>query len=192
MKVVVLHGSSRKGGNSDALVERFLAGVGGETRRAVRHFYPIDMEIAHCRGCGACGTAASSGTCVTRDDMQEVYAAFSQSDVVVLAAPMFLGYMTSQLKTLFDRLEAIASPRHFGNKDFVLFATYCHHSGAMVDGLDRITRAFGSRMHALACRTYNEGAERDIPSQIFRTSWRLPSVSAARSRRHVAQWASEA
>ena len=159
MKVVVLHGSSRKGGNSDALVERFLAGVGGETRRAVRHFYPIDLGIAHCRGCGACGTAASPGTCVTRDDMQEVYAAFSQSEVVVLAAPTFSGYKTSQLKTLFDRLEAIASPRHFGNKDFV---TYRHDYESMVDGLDRITRAFESRMHALACRTYNEGAERDI------------------------------
>ena len=69
MKVVVLHGSSRKGGNSDTLAERFLAGMGGEERHEVRHFYTIEMHVAHCRGCGTCGTAASPETCAIRDDM---------------------------------------------------------------------------------------------------------------------------
>jgi multimeric flavodoxin WrbA len=163
VNVVVLHGSSRRGGNSDALADRFLAGLGTTDSDCIRHFYPIEMEIAHCRGCGTCAT----GMCAIDDDMREVYPAFSQADVVVLAAPMFWGYMTSQLKTLFDRLEAIASPRHFGGKDFVLFITYRHYYGSMVEWLGRITRAFGSTLHALTCQTYDADADRDVPITEF-------------------------
>ncbi len=163
MKVVVLHGSSRRGGNSDTLADRFLAGLGASEPHVIRHFYPIDMTIAHCRGCGACATLTSPEICVLHDDMQAVYPSFSQADVIVLAAPMFWGYMTSQLKTLFDRLEAIAAPHHFGRKDFVLLVTYRHYFGSMVEWLDRITRAFGSRMHAMTCQTYDPESERDIP-----------------------------
>jgi multimeric flavodoxin WrbA len=162
MKVVVLHGSARRGGDSDTLVDRFLAGMTESGTHEIRHFHAIDMRIAHCRGCGACGTPATSGTCVIRDDMQDVYPEFSQADVVVIAAPMFWGYMTSQLKTLFDRLETLASPHHFGNKDFVLFVTYRHYFGSMVEWLERITRSFGSRMHAMTCQTYDPQTERDV------------------------------
>ncbi len=163
MKVVVLHGSSRRGGNSDTLVDRFLAGLEEADAHEVRHFYPIDMSIAHCRGCGSC----SAGPCAIDDDMRSVYPAFSEAEVVVLAAPMFWGYMTSQLKTLFDRLEAIASPRHFGKKDFVLFVTYRHYFGSMVEWLDRISRAFGSRMHTMTCQTYDAQTDRDVPIAEF-------------------------
>lgn len=159
MRIVVLHGSSRQGGNSDTLVDRFLEGAGGAGAHEVAHFHAIEMAIAHCRGCGAC----RSGTCVVRDDMDAVLPAFSRADVVVLAAPMFWGYMTSQLKTLFDRLEAIASPEHFGGKVFVLFVTYRHYYGSMVEWLGRITSAFGSTMHALTCQTYDPMTDRDIP-----------------------------
>ncbi len=167
MKVVVLHGSARRGGDSDTLVDRFLAGMGEPEEHEIRHFYAIDMNIAHCRGCGACGLEGGTGVCVIRDDMQDVYPAFSEAHVVVLAAPMFWGYMTSQLKTLFDRLEAIVSPKHFGGKDFVLFVTYRHYYGSMVEWLGRITSAFGSRMHAMACRTYDPGTDRDVPIANF-------------------------
>jgi len=163
MRIVVLHGSARRGGNSDTLVDRFLDGAGGAGTHEVTHFHAIEMSIAHCRGCGGC----SAGTCVIQDDMQTVYPAFSHADVVVLAAPMFWGYMTSQLKTLFDRLEAVASPRHFGGKDFVLFITYRHFFGSMVEWLGRITRAYGSTMYSLTCQTYDPVTDRDVPIAEF-------------------------
>jgi multimeric flavodoxin WrbA len=75
---------------------------------------------------------------------------------------MFWGYMTSQLKTLFDRLEAIVSPKHFGNKDFVLFVTYRHYYGSMVEWLGRITRGYGSTMRVLTCQTYDPATDRDV------------------------------
>jgi multimeric flavodoxin WrbA len=164
MNVVVLHGSAHTGGDTDTLVDHFLNGLNAVGKHEITHFRPIDMEIAHCRACLSC---ASGNGCVIKDDMQDVYPAFSAADIVVVAAPMFWGYMTSQLKTLFDRLEAIASPAHFGDKDFVLFVTYRHYYGSMVEWLERITSGFGSRCHALTCQTYDPETDEDMPIARF-------------------------
>jgi len=162
MNVMVLHGSARTGGDTDTLAEHFLRGVGGEEKRTVTHFRPIDMEIAHCRGEACMGCSAGNG-CVVQDDMQAVYPVFREADVVVMAAPMFWGYMTSQLKTLFDRFEAVVSAEYFGGKDFVLLIGYRHYYGSMVEWLDRITKGFGSRAHAVLARTFDPGTGRDVP-----------------------------
>jgi len=163
MKVIVLHGSSRKGGNSDTLIDKFLAGMQEIVECDIDHFYAIDMNIAHCRGCGSC----KNGKCIIDDDMQKVYPVFSQADVVILACPVFWGYMTSQLKTLFDRLEAIASPEHFGGKEFIIFITYRHYYGSLAEWLDRIAKSFKSRSHAIACQTYDDKTNSNIPISEF-------------------------
>ena len=160
MKVIVLHGSARVGGDTDTLVDHFLKGLNAVGEHESTHFRPIELEIAHCRACMRC---SSGDGCIIEDDMQHVYPVFSNADIVVIAAPMFWGYMTSQLKTLFDRLEAIASAKHFGGKDFVLFVTYRHYYGSMVEWLERITSGFKSRCHVLTCRTYDPETEQDRP-----------------------------
>lgn len=160
VKVVVLHGSARKGGDTDALAEHFLRGLSESADHDVTHFRSIDMHIEHCRACMEC---ARGEGCVIDDDMQAVYPAFCEADVVVMATPMFWGYMTSQLKTLFDRLEAIVSERCFGGKDFVLLVGYRHYFGSTVEWLDRITEGFGSRLCAITARTYDPETGRDVP-----------------------------
>ncbi|MBU0595939.1 flavodoxin family protein [Candidatus Bipolaricaulota bacterium] len=160
MKVVVLHGSAHRGGDTDTLAEYFLQGLAESGPHKVTHFVPIDMNIAHCRACMQC--AKGSG-CVIADDMQVVYPAFRGADVVVLAAPMFWGYMTSQLKTLFDRLEAVVSAECFGDKDFALLIGYRHYYGSMIEWLDRISAGFGSRSHTIACQTFDPRTGRDVP-----------------------------
>lgn len=164
MKVAVLLGSAHRGGNSDTLAERLLDGMGSVGTHSIRRFRPSEMTVAHCQACELCH---EGGVCVMDDDMRDVYVAFSEADVVVIASPMFWGYMTSQLKTLFDRLEAIASPRHFGGKDFVLLITYRHYYGSMVEWLGRVTSAFGSRLHNLTCQTYDAKTARDLPITAF-------------------------
>ncbi len=160
MKVVVLHGSARTGGNTDTLAERFLQGLSNTGAHEVTHFRPIDMHIEHCRACMQC---AEGRGCVIDDDMQPVYPAFCDADVVVMATPMFWGYMTSQLKALFDRLEAIVSDRCFGGKEFVLLIGYRQYFGSMVAWLDRIAGLSGSRARAITVQTYDPETGKDIP-----------------------------
>ena len=156
-QVLVLHGSARRGGDTDTLADRFLAGLG--PKPDVRHFVPIEMNIAHCRACMQC---ASGTGCVIHDDMDAVYPALRDARIVILATPMFWGYMTSQMKTLFDRLESVVSPEYFGRKEFVLLVGYRHYYGSIVEWLDRIARGFGSRSHAVLCRTYDPQTATDL------------------------------
>ena len=160
MKVMVLHGSARRNGNTDTLAKCFLQGLEAVGTHDIRHIYAIDLHIEHCRACMQC---ADGRGCVIDDDMQAVYPAFRDADIVVLATPMFWGYMTSQLKTLFDRLEAIVSSDAFGNKDFVLLIGYRHYYGSMIEWLERITRFAGSRCHSIACQTYDPTTNKDVP-----------------------------
>jgi len=162
MKVMVLHGSARTGGDTDTLAEYFLRGLGGEDANEVTHFRPIEMEIAHCRGATCMQCAAGKG-CVVHDDMQAVYPVMREADIVVMAAPMFWGYMTSQLKTLFDRFEAVVSPTYFGNKDFVLLIGYRHYYGSMIEWMERITKGFGSRLHSVLAQTFDPEKGVDVP-----------------------------
>ena len=159
MKVVVLHGSARKGGDTDTLAEHFLGGLSESGDHEVTHFRPIDMHIEHCRACMEC---ARGEGCVIDDDMQAVYPAFCEAGVVVMATPMFWGYMTSQLKTLFDRLEAIVSETCFGRKDFVLLIGYRHYFGSMIEWLDRIAGLGGSRSHAITAQTSDPETGKDV------------------------------
>ena len=160
MNVLVLHGSARRNGDTDTLAKHFLRGMEEESAHDVVHVYPIDMRIEHCRACEACTHGKG---CVIADDMQDVYPAFRQAEVIVIATPMFWGYMTSQLKTLFDRLEAVVSPAYFGDKDFVLLVGYRRYYGSVVEWLERVTRGFESRCHHILCRTFDPDKGIDIP-----------------------------
>ena len=160
MKVVVLHGSARKGGDTDTIAEEFLRGLAEAGAHEVTHFRPIERHIEHCRACMEC---ARGDGCVIDDDMQAVYPAFCDADVVMIATPMFWGYMTSQLKALFDRLEAVVSERCFGRKDFALLIGYRDYFGTMVEWLDRIATGFGSRSHTVTARTYDPETGKDVP-----------------------------
>ena len=168
MKVVVLHGSARVGGDTDTLAEQFLLGLDQTGPHEITHFRPIEMHIEHCRACMSC---ADGSGCIIDDAMQDVYPAFCDADLVVMATPMFWGYMTSQLKTLFDRLEAVVSERCFGGKDFVLLIGYRQYFGSMVAWLDRIAGLSSSQ--ALPSRCRRSTRTRGWTSQPFSN----PSVS---------------
>ncbi|RLI01839.1 hypothetical protein DRO31_05575 [Candidatus Bathyarchaeota archaeon] len=48
MKVTVLHGSPRRGKNSDTLAERFLEGLNLSGKHVVEHFHINELQIAPC------------------------------------------------------------------------------------------------------------------------------------------------
>jgi multimeric flavodoxin WrbA len=49
--------------------------------------------------------------CVIDDDMQKLYGALEQADVLVLGSPIYMGQMSAQAKIFTDRLFAQISPR---------------------------------------------------------------------------------
>ena len=156
MRAIVLHGSPHLHGNSAALADSFLDGLNaGE----VQHFQINDMTIRPCQGCEKCAELLEHH-CATEDDMQKIYSAFIAADLIVFATPMYWGYMTAQMKTVMDRMEAITN--HFKGKTFVVLITYRHHCESTVAFFKRVCPFFRVDLHVITCRTMDE-QERDIP-----------------------------
>ncbi|GAF97628.1 unnamed protein product [marine sediment metagenome] len=103
MKVIGIYGSPRKGGNSDLVLDSALSGA-HEKGVEVERIYVRDLEISGCIECGAC---EKTGTCAVEDDMQDVYHLLGRADVIVLSSPIFFYGLTSQLKALIDRGQAM-------------------------------------------------------------------------------------
>jgi multimeric flavodoxin WrbA len=100
MKIVCLLGSPRLKGNSAAIAKRFCesAEKGGAS---VRTFALNDLRYRGCQACMTCKTKLDR--CVLEDDLTEVLAAVRETDVLVMASPIYYGEVSSQLKGFIDR-----------------------------------------------------------------------------------------
>ncbi|MBC5743557.1 flavodoxin family protein [Lachnospiraceae bacterium MD308] len=104
-KIVVLNGSPRKNGNTSALVREFSKGA-ESTGNTVTVFFLGDMDIHECKGCFG-GHSSRECPCVQKDDMDKIYPVVRESDIVVLATPLYYWNMSGQLRTAVDRLFAL-------------------------------------------------------------------------------------
>ncbi len=166
MKVIVLHGSPRKGKNSDIFSQHFLDGLNSVGKNEITHFYLNEMSIKSCQGCLYCATSIGH-KCKTEDDMLEIYNAFPAADIVVWATPMYWGYMTAQMKAALDRMEAIVMGNGFKDKTFVVLVTYRYHYQSTVAFFDRVCPFFNVELHTLTCCTMNKSTEQDLPITDF-------------------------
>ena len=161
MNILVLHGSPRKGGNSDTLAATFLQQMTAICPCEVRHFYLNDMQIQPCQGCLHCA-ADPSHACRLQDDMQSIYDAFGWANLVVWATPMYWGYMTAQMKTALDRMESLVWANGWSGKTFAVFLTYNHHVASTVGFFERVCPFFGTPVHIVTCHTFDETAGKPL------------------------------
>lgn len=79
------------------------------------------MNIKPCVGCYQCA-AGKGDPCVQKDDMKEIYAGLEKADVVVFASPLYWWQLTAQMKTVIDRLFAVAAANgmHIPKKEVAL------------------------------------------------------------------------
>ena len=101
MKATIVVGSARKGGNTD-VQSQSVAEALTEKGFDVETIYPSDLRIAHCNGCNRCIT---DGRCHTNDDMQVIYDAFDDSDLFILATPVYFSGPSSIIKQVIDRFQ---------------------------------------------------------------------------------------
>ena len=103
-KILILNGAPRKNGKTASLVHAFMEGA-GSAGNEVREVYIDGLNIKSCKACEAC--SRNGGFCSQKDDMEKIYDAYLQADVIVFASPMYWGTISGQLKTVVDRLYAI-------------------------------------------------------------------------------------
>ena len=99
MKILIISGSPRKGGNTELLAEAFAKGA------AEHHHVEIvsvrDYKVNPCLGCNAC--FKTNGICTQKDDMTILYEKMSQADMLVIASPVYFYGISAQLKAVIDR-----------------------------------------------------------------------------------------
>lgn len=100
MKVLLLNGSPRKGGNTSLALE--------ELARSIR-INGIDTEIIQIgqmdiRGCVACGRCAQLGKCVFDDIVNELAVKLREADGLVIASPVYFASANATLIACLDRL----------------------------------------------------------------------------------------
>lgn len=105
-KILVLNGSPRLKGNTAMLCDAFVKGAESVGHNVTR-FDLQRLEIHGCIGCMKGGKDPSS-PCVQKDGMENIYPAYREAHIVVLASPLYYWSISGQLKCAFDRLFAVA------------------------------------------------------------------------------------
>lgn len=100
MKVLIINGSPRKGGNTSVALEEMVK---------VFEADGIETEVVQIgnkavRGCIACGTCAEKGKCVFDDVVNELAPKFEAADGLVIASPVYYASANATLIACLDRL----------------------------------------------------------------------------------------
>jgi multimeric flavodoxin WrbA len=109
MNIVVLNGNP-KADNAvfEDYLEQLSAGLEAEGHE-VAVLRLREMEIKHCAGCWGCWVK-TPGECVFADDTREMRRQVMQSDLVLWASPVIMGFYSSLLKTATDKFLPLIHP----------------------------------------------------------------------------------
>lgn len=99
MNVLGIIGSPRRGGNTDLLVSRVLAGA-REAGAATETVMLADLTIKECIGCHACWQGKE---CSRKDDMNGLYDVIAAADAFVFGTPVYWYGVTALMKGFIDR-----------------------------------------------------------------------------------------
>lgn len=108
MKALGIFGSPRRGGNTEVLLKEVLKGAEREGAKTDR-IYLTDYAITPCKECHGCD---QTGQCVILDDMEKIYPKLLESDIIVLASPIFFYGVTAWAKALIDRSQALWAKKY--------------------------------------------------------------------------------
>ncbi|HAL18326.1 MAG TPA: FMN reductase [Spirochaetaceae bacterium] len=104
MKIVILNGSGRANGNSRAFADSFKKGAESKGH-AVETLNVGSMRINGCIGCEGCHKLGKG--CVQKDDMEKVYSAIEDADMVVFTSAVHYWGLTGQLESAITRFYAM-------------------------------------------------------------------------------------
>ncbi len=169
MKLLILFASPRPRGNTAQLLDK-ITEVFDESIEITR-FDLYTMDLKSCIACRRCQKVTDSFHCVHDDDMQKIFDAALESDLILFATPIYSFYCTPPMKIVMDRLvygmckyygETIG-PSLWAGKSIALLSTFGYPeekaSDLLTEGLRRYAKhnklnflgAYGERQ-----RSYKE------------------------------------
>lgn len=110
-KLLAIFGGPRRNSNTEILLNGVLDCI-DKSKIEVERVILGQMDIFPCTSCYGCG---STGICVLKDDMRDIYDKIRESDIIVLASPIYFGNVTAQAKEMIDRCQAFWSSKYLAN-----------------------------------------------------------------------------
>lgn len=147
MKVLIINGSPRVGGNTSIALDEMIKifeqeGVEAEC---------VQIGNRDVRGCIACGTCAAKGKCVFDDVVNELAPKFEAADGLVVASPVYYGSANATLIACLDRLFYSTS---FDKTMKVGASVACARRGGISATYDELNKYFGISNMPIATSQY--------------------------------------
>jgi multimeric flavodoxin WrbA len=108
LKITLVDGNDPSGNTSlDEYLNRLADLLADD--HDVAHVRLHELKIKDCMGCFGCWQK-TPGKCLHTDDMVPLYSRYIKSDLVLLAAPIIMGFPAARLKRFHDRLIPVIHP----------------------------------------------------------------------------------
>lgn len=178
MKLLILFASPRPQGNTAQLLEKITERFDDSVEITRFDLYGLDLKS--CIACRRCQKVTDSFHCVHDDDMQEIFDAALQSDLILFATPIYSFYCTPPMKMVLDRLVygmckyygETMGPSLWAGKSIALVSTFGYPeekaSDLLTEGLVRYAKhnklnflgAYGERQRSYKEPFMNEAVEK--------------------------------
>ena len=182
MRIVTVLGSPRRHGNT-AKALGWVEDQFRTDRHEVDHVNILDYNVAGCRECLVCKKGGTE-LCAVGDDAIGLFERMANSDLVLIAAPVFCWGFPAQIKTLIDRTYCLMDfdvprtdlPRLHGRSMSLLLTA----GGERIDNADLVFRGFHHMVGLLRARSAG--------------TWLVPNCTEPEAlgedvRRHAAEFA---
>ncbi len=178
MKLLILFASPRPEGNTAQLLEKITKRF--DDSAEVTRFDLYKMNLKSCIACLRCQKVSDGFNCVHDDDMQKIFDAALQSDLILFATPIYSFYCTPPMKMVLDRLVygmckyygETMGPSLWAGKSIALVSTFGYPeekaSDLLTEGLVRYAKhnklnflgAYGERQRSYKEPFMNEAVEK--------------------------------
>lgn len=160
-KIFVIFGTRQKEGNTVKFVKKITERLDKE-KFAIDYCYPQDYKIAPCVGCANCFTQTK---CISDDDLMMLQEKILESDVFIIASPVYLHYFTADLKLILEKCSWWAHTLRLQGKPVVVLST-CDTNGhkTVIKPLSHIMTYMGGNVIACANAAI-------VPNQLNNEEW---------------------
>lgn len=133
MKITIITGSPRKGGNTFAMVDAFIKAAEAKGHEVVR----FDVAMMKIGGCHACMTCFKTGrACSFDDDFNTIAPHILDADAVVYAMPVYWYSIPSQIKGVIDRVfSLVVGGKAVAGKKCGIITCCEEHDATVMDGV---------------------------------------------------------
>lgn len=165
MKILAINGSSRKDGNTAAMLNVVLQELEKQGYKT-EHIQLAGQTIHPCKACFAC---SGKKNCVFGNDMfQELYGKMTEADGILLGSPTYSADVSSTLKAVIERASVVSdtNPGMFRHK--VCGTVAVARRGGAMNVIDTLNHFFLNKETYLVGSTYWNIAYGRLPGEALK------------------------